>query len=173
MRTRGTPAGILPSVKAAIWAVAPNQPVTEVTTVNASLARSTARRRFNTLVMTLFGVVALAIAASGIFGVLTFMVGQRRREIGVRLALGARGEQVILLFLRQGAWVLGTGIIAGLAGAWALSRTIEGFLFEVQARDPRVFAVVAVTLGAIGMVACWLPARRASQVDPMTTLRAE
>jgi putative ABC transport system permease protein len=110
---------------------------------------------------------------TGIFGVLAFMVGQRTREIGVRMALGARADQVIARFLRQGAWVVGTGIIAGLAAAWALSRTVESFLFEMQARDPWVFVVVAVTLGVIGMMACWLPARRAGQVDPIAALRSE
>jgi putative ABC transport system permease protein len=173
LRVSGTPAAILPAIKAAVWAVAPNQPITDISSVEASLNRATARRRFNTLIMGVFGTLALAIAATGVFGVMAFMVGQRTREIGVRIALGARADQVIALFLRQGLWVLATAIAAGLIGAWALGRTIQSFLFEVQPRDPFVFAAVALVLGTIGMLACWLPARRAGRVDPILALRSE
>jgi ABC-type antimicrobial peptide transport system permease subunit len=104
---------------------------------------------------------------------MAFMVGQRTREIGVRIALGARTGQVVALFLRQGLWVIATAIAAGLMGAWALGRTIQSFLFEVQPRDPLVFTTVALGLGAIGLIACWLPARRAGRVDPIIALRSE
>ena len=125
------------------------------------------------LLMAAFGAVSTAVAATGIFGVLAFMVTQRTREIGVRLALGARPTQIRRAFLLRGAWRLGTGITAGLAGAWALSRSVEGFLFEIQARDARVFIAVAAMLGVVGLCACWLPARRATQIDPLEALRSQ
>jgi predicted permease len=173
LRVDESPAAILPAIKGAVWAVAPQQPITDIETVESSLHRSTARRRFNTFIMGVFGVLALAIAATGVFGVMAFMVGQRTREIGVRIALGAQTGQVVGLVLRQGLWVLATAIAAGLLGAWALGRTVQSFLFEVQPRDPFVFAAVAFVLGTIGILACWLPARRAGRVDPVVALRSE
>ena len=125
------------------------------------------------LLMTIFGALALVIAATGIYGVIAFNVSQRTREIGVRMALGARRSEVIGLFVRQGAAVLFAGIAAGLVGAWMLARTVHTFLFEVQPRDLGVFATVAAVLALVGLAASWIPARRAAGIDPLTALRSE
>jgi putative ABC transport system permease protein len=173
LRTPGGGADVAPAVKAAIWSVAPERAIRNVTTAETSFGRVTAARRFNMLLMSLFAALALVIAATGIYGVIAFVVGQRTREIGIRVALGARSGEVVGQFVRQGAVVLLTGIAAGGVGAWALAHTVEAFLFEVQPRDPLVFGAVALVLAGVGLVACWIPARRAARVDPLTALRAE
>jgi predicted permease len=173
VRSLGGGPDMPPAVKEAIWSVAPGRAIAGVTTAEESFGRVTAARRFNMLLMTLFAALALVIAATGIYGVIAFVVGQRTREIGIRVALGARSGEVVGQFVRQGAVVLLTGIAAGAAGAWALAHTVEAFLFEVQPREPLVFGAVAALLGLVGLVACWLPARRAARVDPLTALRAE
>ena len=172
IRPSGDAAATLPAVKAAIRSVNPALPI-EVSTAEELFGQVIATRRFNTMLMTTFGVLALVIAITGIYGVIAFVVGQRTREIGVRVALGAQRGEVIGLFLRQGAVVLSLGIVAGLAGAWMLAKTVRTFLFEIQPRDPYVFGAVALTLAIVGLLACWLPARRAARVDPLIALRAE
>ncbi|MDQ3421323.1 MAG: ABC transporter permease [Acidobacteriota bacterium] len=163
----------LPDVKAAIWSVTPGRPITEIRTAEELLGRTTSARRFNMLLMSIFAALALVIAATGIYGVIAFVVSQRTREVGVRMALGAQRSEVVGMFLRQGAIVLACGIAAGLAGARALARTVESFLFEVGSRDPVVYAAVAVVLATVGLLASWIPARRAARVDPLIALRSE
>jgi predicted permease len=172
VRTTGDPLRLLPAVKEAIWSVEPQQPVGVVATGEALFERATSVRRFNMLLMGLFGALALVLAGTGIYGVMAFLVGHRTREIGVRLALGARGWEVAGGVLREGGAVLAGGITIGLAGAWWLSRTVETFLYQVDARDPFVFAAGAILLAVIGALACWLPARWAARVDPVIALRA-
>jgi predicted permease len=173
VRSRRQAGSVLPDVKAAIWTVVPGGPITTVRTAEELFGRATATRRFNMLLMSIFAALALVIAATGIYGVIAFVVSQRTREIGVRVALGARGSEVVRMFLRQGATVIAAGITAGLIGAWLLARTVQGFLFEVEPRDPVVFTVVAVVLAFVGLLACWLPARRAARIDPLIALRSE
>ena len=173
VRSRRAPGSVLPDVKAALWSVNPDRPITNVRTTEELFGRTTATRRFNTLLMSIFAALALVIAATGIYGVIAFVVSQRTREIGVRVALGARGSEVVGMFLRQGAIVIAAGITAGLIGAWLLARTVQSFLFEVEPRDPVVFASVAVVLALVGLLACWIPARRAARIDPLIALRAE
>ena len=173
LRAPGDPLTSVAAVKAAVWSLNPAQVLDNVQTVGDQFARTTAARRFNMLLMSIFALLALVIAGTGIYGVIAFLVGRRTREIGVRMALGARRSQVVTLFLRQGIVVVLTGIAAGLAGAWLLARTVESFLYEVEARDPLVFATVAIVLGAVGFAATWIPARRAARVDPLNALRAE
>ena len=172
LRSAGDPASTIANVKKAVWSLNPEQTLV-AQTVDAQYARSMAARRFNMTLMAIFASVALVIAATGIYGVIAFLVGRRTREIGVRIALGARHSEVVTLFLRQGITVVVAGIAAGLLGAWFLARSVQAFLFEVQARDPMVFAIVAIVLALIGAVASWVPARRAARVDPLSALRAE
>ncbi len=160
-------------MKAAIWSQIPGEPIREIKTTEELLGRTTAARRFNMLLMTTFAALALLIAATGIYGVIAFIVNQRTREIGIRMALGASEADVAGMFLRGGVGTLVTGIVSGLLGAWVLERTVESFLFDVQPRDPIVFIAVAAVLGVVGVAACWVPARRAARVDPLSALRAE
>jgi predicted permease len=166
-------ASMLPDVKAAIWSVNPNRAITDIRTAEELFGRTTATRRFNMLLMSIFAALALVIAATGIYGVIAFVVSQRTREIGVRVALGARSSEVVGMFLRQGAIVVAAGIATGLIGAWLLARTVQSFLFEVEPRDPVVFGAVAIALALVGLLACWIPARRAARIDPLLALRAE
>ena len=173
VRTPGEPLDSVAAIKSAIWSLNSAQVLTNVQTVAAQFARTTAQRRFNMLVMSIFATLAVVIAGTGIYGVIAFLVARRTREIGVRVALGARRSAVVALFLKQGLAVVVSGIAAGLLGAWWLARSVQSFLYEVQPRDPVVFVTVAIVLAAVGFIASWLPARRAARVDPLVALRAE
>jgi putative ABC transport system permease protein len=130
-------------------------------------------RRFNLVIIGFFAMVALALAMAGIFGVMAYSVGRRTREIGVRVALGARSRDVLTMILRQGLGTVLIGIAIGLAGSLALTRTMESLLFGVTATDPLTFAAVVLLLTAAALLACYIPARRATDVDPMIALRCE
>lgn len=123
--------------------------------------------------MSAFALVALVLCATGIYGVISFTTTQRTREIGVRMALGADGRAIQRLVLREGSVVIATGLICGLAGALALSRFLNNLLFEIQPGDPATMTVVSVLLGAVGLAACYLSARRATRIDPVVALRVE
>ena len=168
---RGT--DIVPAIKAAIWSVNPNLPVPNVKTADQLFARATAPRRFNMLIMSVFAALAVLIAATGVYGVLSLVVTQRRREIGVRMALGATSTAIVRMFIIGSSGIIFGGIAIGVAGAWLLARSIQSFLFEVQPRDPAVFASVAVLLATVGLMASWLPGRRAVRIDPVDSLRSE
>jgi putative ABC transport system permease protein len=137
------------------------------------VSTSTSRQQFNMWLMTVFGACALLLAAIGIYGLMAYSVEQRTQEIGIRLALGAPAHQVKNMVVRQGMALTIVGIGVGLASAFLLSRFVASFLFGVQARDPMVFIAVPLILGAVAFVAVWLPARRASRIDPIIALRAE
>ncbi|MGE0131338.1 MAG: ABC transporter permease [Blastocatellales bacterium] len=142
-------------------------------TMDQLVSDSVAQPRFNTVLLAAFAVLALALAAVGIYGVIAYSVNQRTHEIGVRMALGARSGDVLRFVLRQGMKPALAGAALGLAGAWAATRLISGLLFEVNAADPATFAAVTLLLLAIALLACWIPARRAAKVDPMIALRCE
>ena len=148
-------------------------PVADVRSMDEIVALSVSRQRFNMWVMTVFGACALLLAAIGIYGLMAYSVEQRTQEIGIRLALGAQATQVRRMVVTQGMMLAGVGIAIGLAGAFLLARLITAFLFGVTATDPLVFAGVPLLLAAVAFVAVWLPARRASHVDPLVALRAE
>ncbi|HTO74416.1 MAG TPA: FtsX-like permease family protein, partial [Gemmatimonadales bacterium] len=144
-----------------------------VSTMEDHLLVSIADRRFPMFVLSLFAVLAMALAAVGIYGVLSYSVGQRTREIGVRMALGARLADVLSLVLGQGALLVGIGAVVGLAGALALSRVLKGLLFGITGSDPVTYALVALGLLVVALAAMLLPARRAASVDPVVALREE
>jgi putative ABC transport system permease protein len=130
-------------------------------------------RRFNVVLIAFFGIVALLLATAGVFGVMAYSVTRRTREIGVRVALGARSHDVLMMILSQGMRTILIGLIIGLAGSLALTRTLSSLLFGITATDPLTFAAVIALLVAAALLACYIPARRATKVDPMVALRYE
>jgi putative ABC transport system permease protein len=173
VRTRTDPSQLALPVRNAIWSVDKDQPVARVATMDQLLAISAAERRFAFILFEAFAIVALALAAIGIYGVLSGSVAERTREIGVRTALGASRKGILSLILRQGLSLTGAGVVLGLAGAYVATRVIETLLFGVSRLDPVTYLGVVLLLAGTALVACWLPARRASLVDPAITLRAE
>jgi putative ABC transport system permease protein len=137
------------------------------------LARTAAERRFALILLEIFGLVALALAATGVYGVLSGNVSERTREIGVRLALGASRNQIFALVLRQGMTGAGLGVVIGLIGAVAATRAIVTLLFGVSRLDPMTYLGVIALLLGVSAIACWIPAWRAARVDPMVALRCE
>ncbi|HEX8148930.1 MAG TPA: ABC transporter permease [Pyrinomonadaceae bacterium] len=173
VRTNGDPASLGPSAVREIQAVDREQPVSDVRTMEGWLSESTARARFGTLLLGAFACAALALAAVGLYGVLSYSVTQRRNEIGVRMALGAQARDVLRLVVGQGMRLVLVGVVLGLAGALALTRVMSGLLYDVAATDPPTFAVNALLLVVVSLAACYIPARRATRVDPSTALRRE
>jgi putative ABC transport system permease protein len=173
IRTTGDPAEITPAVRRELGALDPDQPISDVRTMNQVMADTVARARFNTLLLGLFAGLATLLAAVGIFGVMNYAVTLRTREIGLRMALGAQPGRVLMLVLRQGLLLTLIGIGIGLAGALALTRLMSGLLFGVGATDPATYASIVVLLAVVSLVACYIPARRATRVDPLIALRYE
>lgn len=173
IRTDGNPAELVASVRREIHAVDPTQAISHVRTMEELLVRETGSRRIGMILLTSFAGLAVLLAALGIYGVLSFFVAQHTREIGVRMALGAQLRDVMSLVLRKGLLWTVTGIAIGLISAFALSRLLASLLFEVSATDPATFIGVAVCLFGVALVACYLPARRATKVDPLIALRYE
>jgi putative ABC transport system permease protein len=173
VRGRGEPAALAPAVRAAIWSVDKDQPVVRVATMRDLVAASVTDRRFALTVFEAFGAAALALAAIGLYGILSVSVTERTREIGVRSALGASSRDILALVLRQGMVLTAVGVVLGLVLAWGASRSLGALLFELPALDPVTYgSVVALLLGVSGL-ACWGPAWRAARLDPAITLRAE
>ena len=173
VRTHGDPATLAPAVKDAIWSVDRDQPIVRVATMDSLLTSSEADRRFALTLFETFGVVALVLAAVGIYGVLSGGVNERMREIGVRAALGASRRNILLLVIRQGMTLTGIGIMIGLFGAVVASQLIVSLLYGVSRFDPITYLFVIALLMSVSGIACWAPAWRAAQVDPSITLRAE
>ena len=173
VRARGDAAALAPAVRNAIWSVDKDQPIIRVATMDDLLARSAAERRFALILFEAFGLVALVLAATGIYGVLSGSVTERLREIGVRSALGASRVNILALVVRQGMTLTGLGLVIGLGGALAASQGLVTLLFGVSRLDPATYAgVIALLLGVSG-IASWAPARRATKVDPLVALRYE
>jgi len=171
VRTSGDPLRYADTVRRAIWAQAPNQTITSVTTLDAVTGRSVARPRALAWLLGGFGTIGLVLGAVGIFGVLAYAVTQRRREIGVRLALGASPRAVLRMVLGQGMLLAVVGVGIGLIGAALLTRFMASVLFGIAPSDPWTFAQVIAVLLAAAAVASWLPARRALRIDPVMALR--
>ena len=173
IRTKGDPRALAPDLRKLISGIDPAQPVIEVTTLEKELADSIAPRRFNMMLLAIFAGIAVLLAAVGIYGVMSHAVTQRTQEIGVRIALGARQDEVVRMVVRQGMAVVAVGVGIGLVAAFALTRLMGGLLYEVKPSDPQTFGVVCLVLASAALFACWLPARRAAGVDPVVALRYE
>lgn len=171
IRTSGDPLSHADSVRRAIWTLAPEQTITDVTTLDAVMGRAVARPRVLAWLLAVFGVLGLVLGTLGIFGVLAYTVAQRRREIGVRLALGATPRSVLGMILGQGMVLAAVGVGLGIVGAAVLTRFMEAVLFGIEPSDPLTFVQVIVALLAAGALASWLPARRAVGIDPVVALR--
>jgi len=173
VRTQGNPAAFEAAIKEQIWKVDSQLPITRVETMNEVAAGSFAARRFNMLLLTLFAGLALALSAVGVYGVMSYAVTQRTHEIGIRMALGAQMSSVITLIMKSGLLIASIGIGIGLAGAFALTRLMRSLLFAVEATDKATFAIVSLCLLVIALLACYIPAQRATKVDPLEALRYE
>jgi putative ABC transport system permease protein len=173
IRTRGDAAGLAPAIRQAIWSVDRNQPIVRVATMNSLLLKSEAERHFVLILFEAFGLAALVLAATGIYGVLSGSVSERIREIGLRSALGATRADILALIVRQGMSMAGIGVVIGLSGAVIASRSLITLLFGVSSLDPFTYVGVVALLVAVSMIACAVPAWRAAQVDPMVALRYE
>jgi len=173
VRTNSDPASVTAAVRQAIHAVDPDQPVSNVMTMNENLAGVLVTERFSAILMSALAASGLLLAALGLYGVMAYSVSQRTAEIGVRVALGAQRIHVLQLILTQGAKLTLLGVAIGLAAAWGLTRLLAGLLFEVNATDPATFLSISLLLVSIALIACFLPARRALRVDPIIALRAE
>jgi len=173
VRTTGDPYEALPAVKAAVLAAMPDVPLRNVRSMEELLGRRVAQRRLNMLLLGLFGVLGLVISAVGIYGVMAYLVSQRTREIGVRMALGATRWTVVRSVLTRAAVLLTIGLALGGVAAWLLSSLAQSFLFRMDVTDPRAFAAAIGVLALAGLVASAIPARRAASVDPIIALRAE
>lgn len=173
VRTRLDPAAEVNSMRAQLTSLDPTIPMYEARSMNELVERVVAQPRFNTLLLAMFGALALMLAGIGIYGVLSYSVSQRTREIGIRMALGATGKNVLTLILSQGLRLALLGLALGLALAFILTRWMSSLLFEVTSDDPVTFGCVALLLCAVALFACYLPARRATAVDPIVALRHE
>jgi putative ABC transport system permease protein len=173
VRVQGDAAALAPAIKKAIWAVDKDQPITRVATMDALVAASEAERRFALIVFEAFALVALALAAAGIYGVLSGSVTERTREIGVRSALGASRADILALVIRQAMTLTGFGVAIGLVAAVAASRALISLLFGVSRLDPITYVGVITLLASVAALAAWMPAWRAARVDPTIALRME
>jgi putative ABC transport system permease protein len=173
VKTASAPASLTEAIRTQVYSVDPTVPVSNVRTLDEVVSRSISQPRFYMLLLGVFAVLALTLAAIGIFGVLSYAVSQRTREIGIRMALGAQGRTVVGLVVRQAMTLVAIGLAAGTIAARFLSQTLTKMLFGVGPTDPATFAAVAVLLAAVALLASYLPARRATRVDPIVALRAE
>jgi predicted permease len=173
VRTKGDPVVLADAVRRVVSVVNPQQPIGRIRTMDEWIDLDVADRKQQTTLLGIFAGLALLLASIGLYGVLSYMVTQRRREMGVRLALGATTANVTGLIVRHGLQVTVTGLIAGWALAWAATRALQGLLYGVSATDPITFLGVAAALLVVAFLACWIPARRASSVDPVLVLREE
>ncbi len=173
LRTQSDPASVSNAARHVIRTLDAEQPVAAVRTMASLIGASVARARFNTLLLSLFAVVALLLAGVGIYGVMAYSVAQRTHEIGVRMALGARGSDVLSLVVKRGMALASIGVALGLAASFASTRLMKALLFDVSTTDPLTFAGIPLLLVLVALAACLIPARRAAKVDPMVALRYE
>lgn len=172
VRTSGDPRKLAAVVREQVTAIDKDQPVA-ITTMDQIFSDSVGGERFNMMLLSIFGALALAMAVVGVFGVINYSVAQRTHEIGVRIALGAQRTDILRLVVGQGMVLAVLGVSIGLVGAFALTRLISGLLFGVSPTDPVTFTIVSLLLTGVALLASYIPARRALKVDPMVALRCE
>jgi predicted permease len=173
IRTTVEPLSLSEPVRQALWKVDADQPMWKIRTVEFLVSRSVADRKFLLALMGIFALLALVLTMIGLYGVISYLVNQRTQEIGIRMALGAQARDITHMVLKQGMILVLTGVALGLAAAWLSTRLMSRLLYQVSATDPLTFAVIAVLLIAVALLACYLPARRATKVDPLVALRYE
>jgi len=173
VRTAVDPLSVATSVRNAIWAVDKDQTVANVDSMEHIVAGAVARQRFSMLLLAIFAGVALVLAAVGIYGVMSYSVAQQTREIGIRMALGAQRSDVLKMTVIQGLKLVGLGLIIGLGAAFVLTRVMATLLFGISATDPLTFISISFVLLAVALLASYIPALRATRVDPMIALRAQ
>jgi len=164
---------LLPAIRQRMAALDAELPLSDIALLEERVAGSIRRQRFAMLLLAIFAGTALALAAVGLYGVMSYLVAQRTREFGLRMALGAQLRDMLKLIVGHGMKLVLAGLVLGVAGALALTKVLAGMLFNVRASDPVTFVAVCTLLAAVGVMACYLPARRAAKVDPMVALRAE
>jgi putative ABC transport system permease protein len=173
LRAQGDPEALASALRRAVQSIDPDQPIYNVRSMDSLLATTLAPRRLSLLLLATFAVTALLLAGVGIYGVLAYSVTQRTHEIGIRMALGARRADVLVMVLRQGLRLVLAGAALGVAAAFGLTRLMSSLLFGVSPTDPATLGAVSVVLVGVALLACFVPARRASGVDPMIALRCE
>ncbi len=173
LRAAGEPAALTAALRAAVKTLDADLPLFNLRTLEQLRAASLATQRFSLWLLGLFAAVALILAALGIYGLISYAVSQRTREIGIRMALGAQARDALWLALRQGLWLVLIGVAIGLLASLLLTRLMKALLFNISSTDPLTFAGVALLLALVALLACWIPARRATKVDPMIALRRE
>jgi putative ABC transport system permease protein len=173
VRAESSPAGLSAGLREAVKSLDPDVPLYAVRTLDEIVSDRTAQRRLAVMLITVFAAVALLLAAIGIYGVMSYAVAQRTQEIGIRMALGAERHDILRMVLRHGSLMAVTGIGLGIVVALGLARLITSLLFQVSATDPPTFSVVPLVLIAVALVACYIPARRATRVDPLVALRSQ
>jgi putative ABC transport system permease protein len=173
VRTAGEPLAIASEVRRLVARLDRDQPISDVRTMDARIGRSLSGRRFNTILLGAFAALALTLAAVGIYGIVAYSVTERTHEIGLRLALGAQRRDVLAMIVRQGMSMTIAGSVVGVAAALALTRVMSSLLFDISASDPLTFTTIPLLLAAVAFVACYVPARRATRVDPLVALRTE
>jgi putative ABC transport system permease protein len=172
-RSSQDPLALAATIRGVVTALDPSQPVHHIATVEQLLGNLTAERRLNTLLFALFAIVAALLAAAGIYGVIAYSVEQRTRELGVRLALGARPIEVFRLVLKEGLVLALMGVAAGVVAAFGATQIMRSLLYDTSATDPATYAVMAVAALLVALIACLVPALRATRVNPLTALRAD
>jgi putative ABC transport system permease protein len=173
VRTIGPPTSIAGTVRAVVHSLRPDQPIDVIETMNDALFRTLAPRRLSLVLVGSFAALALVLSAIGIFGMIAYAVSQRAHEFGVRMALGAERRDIVWLVLDEGFKIVTTGVVAGIVASFALTRFMRSMLYGVGPNDPLTFALVAALFALVALAACYLPARRATHVDPMVALRYE
>jgi putative ABC transport system permease protein len=173
VRTNGEPSAVATSVAAAVRSVNPDYPMTRIRTMDQVVSESLVTDRFTVLIFGSFPTLALLLAAIGIYGVMTFSVAQRKHEMGIRMALGAGSPEVLRLVVGEGMWTALLGMAVGIPGVYLVGKTLKTMLYNVGALDVRALVAVAVVLLASALVACYVPARRATKIDPLAALRQE
>jgi putative ABC transport system permease protein len=173
VRASGNPLRLTEAIRREVLAIDPDQPITNVATFDQIVDKSVAERRFQTVLLLIFASLAVGLATVGVFGVLSYSVTQRRSELGIRIALGASGREIVGMVLRQAGAMIGAGVAAGLVGSWALSKFVATMLFQVRPHDALTYAGAAAILAGVSLAASLVPARRGATVEPMVALRYE